>query len=144
MGKHNTERDACHPERSTCHPERSESGKTSHVVHALIPGKTVGAQFIGAPPMYRPRGLSMRSPGRYIGGAGMNAPPTGYYRCCLVNFIISSGSHPRISRMHHHGDTPAGGLLLSAHTLVAYDACLLETERRSRCLILTHIPRWPS
>jgi hypothetical protein len=30
------------------------------VVHALIPGKTVGAQFIGAPPIYRP--LARRYP----------------------------------------------------------------------------------
>ena len=40
--------------------------------------------------------------------------------------------------MHHHGDTSAASLLMSAHTLVVYDVCLLETERRSCCLIHTH------
>src|SRR5258708_3169409 len=31
---------------------------------------------------------SMRSPGRYIGGAPINCAPTGHYQCCLLNFII--------------------------------------------------------
>jgi hypothetical protein len=35
-------------------------------------------------------GTSMRSPGRYIGGAPINCAPTGYSRRCLLNFIISS------------------------------------------------------
>ena len=37
--------------------------------------------------------------------------------------------------------TFADGFLVSAHALVVYDACLLETERRNRCLIFAPIRR---
>src|SRR5260370_10493315 len=46
-------------------------------------------------------GPSMCSPGRYIGAAPINWAPTGHYRWCLVNFIISTYGFPRNERMHY-------------------------------------------
>jgi len=83
----------------------SSNGQGFFMVHALLPGKTVGADVSCTLPIlnfhdqHRPlrrrrihartadwsaTGPSMRSPGRYIGGAPIHCAPTGHYRCCLV------------------------------------------------------------
>src|SRR5258708_10552898 len=105
------------------------------MVHALIPGKTVGADVSCTLPIlnfndqnrpYRRRTIywrtadlsaweaHRRATGRYIGGAGLNAPPTRHSPCCLGNFIFRSGFHPPISPIHHlrRATLTGGGFLI--------------------------------
>jgi len=65
-----------------------------------------------------------------------------------VNAITEDGvlvaASVSASQLGPYASTAGKVILVSAHALVAYDAYLVETERRNRCLILTHIHRWPS
>jgi len=65
-----------------------------------------------------------------------------------VNAITEDGvlvaASASASQLGPYASTAGKVILVSAHALVAYDVYLVETERRNRCLILTHIRRWPS
>src|SRR5712692_8169381 len=63
------------------HPPLVPTGRVTHITpfgrqHSSGVQINLSKCIIGAPPMYRPNGLSMRSPGRYIGGVHDKSAPT--------------------------------------------------------------------